>query len=158
MPPDVFIDHQSKHNEQHVEVDSSELAVCHRKASHLLMFCYVAQVVAGAGAIDHTHLVDLAGKSFASLPTNPTTADDLVKKVSQGWEQIHALALACCNSSHGYSCSIGIVLRQKLWKNTLQATAAASTSFCVHLQDRSFIMYAALPASGTAYYVVSIFP
>lgn len=37
-------------------------------------------VVAGAGAIDHTHLVDLAGKSFASLPTNPTTADDLVKK------------------------------------------------------------------------------
>lgn len=46
--------------------------------------CCVLQVVAGAGAIDHTHLVDLAGKSFASLPTNPTTADDLVKKVSQG--------------------------------------------------------------------------
>ena len=39
------------------------------------------QVVAGAGAIDHTQLVDLAGKSFANLPTNPTTADDLVKKV-----------------------------------------------------------------------------
>lgn len=39
------------------------------------------QVVAGAGAIDHNQLVDLAGKSFADLPTNPITADDLVKKV-----------------------------------------------------------------------------
>jgi hypothetical protein len=65
------------------------------------MLCYVLQVVAGAGAIDHTHLVDLAGKSFASLPTNPTTADDLVKKASQGWIQTHALAVACRNITCG---------------------------------------------------------
>lgn len=39
------------------------------------------QVVAGAGAINHQDLVDLAGKSFANLPTNPTTAEELVKKV-----------------------------------------------------------------------------
>ena len=48
------------------------------KVSHVLTW---VQVVAGAGAIDHNQLVDLAGKSFAHLPTNPTTADDLVKKV-----------------------------------------------------------------------------
>ena len=47
------------------------------------------QVVAGAGAIDHTQLVDLAGKSFANLPTNPTTADDLVKKVTAPHDQIY---------------------------------------------------------------------
>lgn len=46
------------------------------------------QVVAGAGAIDHNQLVDLAGKSFADLPTNPTTADDLVKKVFSPCEYI----------------------------------------------------------------------
>lgn len=39
------------------------------------------QVVAGAGAINHQELVDLAGKSFANLPTTPTTAEELVKKV-----------------------------------------------------------------------------
>lgn len=44
------------------------------------MVC-VLQVVAGAGAINHQDLVDLAGKSFANLPTNPTTAEELVKKV-----------------------------------------------------------------------------
>ena len=49
------------------------------------------QVVAGAGAIDHTQLVDLAGKSFANLPTNPTTADDLVKKVhSEATDSLHS--------------------------------------------------------------------
>lgn len=47
------------------------------------------QVVAGAGAIDHTQLVDLAGKSFATLPTNPTTADDLVKKVTLPHHWLH---------------------------------------------------------------------
>ena len=86
-------------------MDASRLAVCDRKASHLFTLCHVLQVVAGAGAIDHTHLVDLAGKSFASLPTNPTTADDLVKKVSQGW--VPTQSCSC-----GYS--IGIVLRQAL--------------------------------------------
>ncbi len=88
--------------------------VCDRKASHLLMSCCASQVVAGAGAIDHTHLVDLAGKSFASLPTNPTTADDLVKKVSQGWVQTHALAVACYKFTCSCGCSMGIVLRQAL--------------------------------------------
>ena len=48
------------------------------------------QVVAGAGAIDHSQLVDLAGKSFADLPTDPTTADDLVKKVTSLHDQNHS--------------------------------------------------------------------
>ncbi|KAK9820399.1 hypothetical protein WJX72_009957 [[Myrmecia] bisecta] len=37
-------------------------------------------VVAGAGGVEHSQLVDLAGKAFAGLPTTPTTAADLVKK------------------------------------------------------------------------------
>lgn len=74
-------------------MESSGQAVCDKKAAGLFILCYVLQVVAGAGAIDHTHLVDLAGKSFASLPTNPTTADDLVKKVSQGWYKLMLMLL-----------------------------------------------------------------
>ena len=38
------------------------------------------QVVAGAGAIEHDDLVNLASKQFASLSTDPTTASDLVAK------------------------------------------------------------------------------
>jgi len=37
-------------------------------------------VVAAAGGVDHQDLVNQAGKAFANLPTNPTTAADLVKK------------------------------------------------------------------------------
>lgn len=129
-------------------MDSSGLALCEKKAAHLLISCCALQVVAGAGAIDHTHLVDLAGKSFASLPTNPTTADDLVKKVSQGWVPTHS-----CRC--GYS--IGIVLGQSALRTTLQNAAAASMSFPVHLQDSSVIMHA-LPAFVTACHIVSIFP
>lgn len=55
----------------------------------------MVQVVAGAGAIDHNQLVDLAGKSFANLPTNPTTADDLVKKVGKGLLEHLPAAVSC---------------------------------------------------------------
>ena len=129
-------------------MDSSGLALCDRKAAHLLLWCHVLQVVAGAGAIDHTHLVDLAGKSFASLPTNPTTADDLVKKVSQGWVPTHSCS---CGYSHMHCAWTGAL------RATNQITAAASMSFCVCLPDSSLIMHT-LPASGIAYCVVSVFP
>lgn len=39
------------------------------------------QVVAGAGAIDHEQLVQLAGKAFGSLPNSDVTASDLVEQV-----------------------------------------------------------------------------
>ena len=55
------------------------------------------QVVAGAGAIDHSQLVDLAGKSFADLPTDPTTADDLVKKVTSLHVHNHRTAGTCAD-------------------------------------------------------------
>ena len=62
------------------------------------------QVVAGAGAIDHNQLVDLAGKSFANLPTNPSTADDLVKKVSSLHDNTPSTGKVCSvatPSNHG---------------------------------------------------------
>lgn len=37
-------------------------------------------MVAGAGAIEHDDLVNLAGKQFASLPTDSATASELVAK------------------------------------------------------------------------------
>jgi len=65
------------------------------------------QVVAGAGAIDHSHLVDLAGKSFADLPTDPTTADDLVKKViSRHGQHRHRTATGDCADVAGHACMI----------------------------------------------------
>ena len=39
------------------------------------------QVVAGAGAIEHGDLVSLSEKAFANLPTDPTTAAELVAQV-----------------------------------------------------------------------------
>ena len=38
-------------------------------------------MVAGAGAIDHEQLVQLAGKAFGDLPNSSTTASDLVDQV-----------------------------------------------------------------------------
>lgn len=61
--------------------------------------------MAGAGAIDHSHLVDLAGKSFANLPTDPTTADDLVKKVTALHEQRHCTAGTCAEVA-GQACIV----------------------------------------------------
>lgn len=63
------------------------------------------QVVAGAGAIDHSHLVDLAGKSFANLPTDPTTANDLVKKVTSLHGQNHCTAGGCAGVA-GHVCMV----------------------------------------------------
>jgi hypothetical protein len=40
-----------------------------------------AQVVSGAGAVDHDDLVKLSEKAFTGLSTDPTTAYDLVAKV-----------------------------------------------------------------------------
>ena len=37
-------------------------------------------MVAGAGAVEHEDLVNLASKQFASLPTDPTTASELVAR------------------------------------------------------------------------------
>jgi len=39
-------------------------------------------VVAAAGAVDHEELVQLSEKAFSSLSSDPTTAYDLVAKVS----------------------------------------------------------------------------
>lgn len=38
----------------------------------------LCQVVAAAGAVEHEELVNLASKQFANLPTDSTTAEELV--------------------------------------------------------------------------------
>ena len=43
------------------------------------------QVVAGAGAVDHAQLVDLAGQAFSELPSGGPTTEELVKKVCRPW-------------------------------------------------------------------------
>lgn len=51
-----------------------------RKSEGCARFCL--QVVAAAGAVDHEELVQLSEKAFSSLSSDPTTAYDLVAKVS----------------------------------------------------------------------------
>lgn len=38
------------------------------------------QVIAGAGAVDHDQLVKLVTEKFGNLPTDSTTAAELVKR------------------------------------------------------------------------------
>ena len=44
-------------------------------------FFALHQVVAGAGAVDHAQLVDLAGQAFSELPSGGPSTEELVKKV-----------------------------------------------------------------------------
>ena len=55
---------------------------------------FYLQVVAGAGAVNHDQLVELSDKSFAGLPTDPTTAMELVKKVGHKTRTGAALVLS----------------------------------------------------------------
>jgi predicted Zn-dependent peptidase len=38
-------------------------------------------VVAAAGAVDHSQLVDMASKAFAKLPSSGVSAEDLIEQV-----------------------------------------------------------------------------
>lgn len=55
-----------------------------RCASNLVVICKavdVVQVLAGAGAVDHDELVDMAKSKFSNLPSGGISTADLIKQV-----------------------------------------------------------------------------
>ena len=80
------------------------------------------QVVAGAGAIDHEALVQLAGKAFGDLPNSSTSASDLVEQACLGPMTPSPSASLLVLDSSGDQLWSGAASTQELERSECQGT------------------------------------